>query len=292
MQYQTGTFTASDGVKLATKMWTPDPSAPTKGAIILVHGYGEHLGRYQHVAAYFVQQGYSVHGMDSRGHGQSKGEMLGYFERFAQLSDDLAGFVKLMDSQRQGGKPLFILGHSMGGLETLHYLARYTPAPNVIRGFITSGALFDAGVDVPGMQKAMVRSLSAISPKSGVVQLDSSTVSKDQAVVSAYDSDPLVFHGKIPARVAAEFMAARELILPLLKKITLPALIMHGGSDRLVRPDSARWIYGDLGSPDKTLKIYEGLFHEILNEPERTRVMADIWVWLASHGLTGELKPR
>ena len=284
MQHQTGRLTAADGLSLFTQSWKPDQGG--KGTIVLVHGYAEHSGRYTHVADYFVQQGYNVHALDHRGHGQSRGETFGYFERFSLMRDDLHQFVEQIRSQGHTG-PLFMIGHSMGGLLSLHYAIQHQAALN---GLVTSGALLDAGGDAPGMQVAVARFLAQAVPKLGVVALDSATISKDPEVVKAYDNDPNVYRGKIRARVAAEFFTTVSYVRENLQKITLPILCMHGSLDRLVKPSCAQFIYDHVGSTDKRIKIYEGLYHEIFNEPERSRVMADVWVWLASHQGTGELK--
>jgi alpha-beta hydrolase superfamily lysophospholipase len=293
MKHQIGTLTADDGTSLFMQHWLPDADSAIQGYIIIAHGYADHSSRFEHVAAYFVNQGYAVYAMDSRGHGQSRGKTLGYFERFDRLADDLAGFVKQVYAERMTNRPLFLIGHSMGGLLSLYYVIRHKPPLAMLRGLVTSGALLDAGEGVPGSQTFLVRQvLSPLLPQQGTITLDSGTISKDPAVVQAYDNDPNVYRGKLPARVAAEFIAAREYVVPNLNKIMLPILCMHGGADRLVNPKCTRLIYEKVGSSDKTIKIYDGLYHEIMNEPERTRVLADIWVWLAAHGSTGELRPR
>ena len=138
--------------------------------------------------------------------------------------------------------------------------------------------------------RAGLRVLSQVAPKAGVRKIGSPTISRDQAVVQAYDSDPDVYRGQIPARVGAEWITATQYILSNLPRITLPALIMHGSADTLVPPVSSQIIYDRIGSADKTLKFYDGLYHEIFNEPEKARVLADVWVWLASHQGTSELR--
>jgi acylglycerol lipase len=284
MKHQIGTLTADDGTSLFIQHWLPDADSIIRGYIIIAHGYADHSGRFEHVAAYFVDQGYAVYAMDSRGHGQSRGKVLGYFERFDQLVDDLAGFAKHVYAQRATNRPLFLIGHSMGGLLSLYYVIRHKPPLAMLRGLVTSGALLDAGESASGSQSFLLRQiLSPLMPQQGV---------KDPAVVQAYDNDPNVYRGKLPARVTAEFIAAREYVVPNLGNIVLPILCMHGGADRLVSPKCTHLIYEKVSSPDKTIKIYDGLYHEIMNEPERARVLADIWVWLAAHGSTGELRPR
>jgi acylglycerol lipase len=284
MKQQTHILKTSDGLNLFTQHWRPDSHA--KGTIVIAHGYGEHSGRYRHVAEYFVQQGYAVYTLDHRGHGQSRGELLGYFERFEAVCDDLRRYIEWVRTEDKAA-PLFLLGHSMGGLVSLYYAVNHQA---MLKGLILSGTLLPVSSTISVANRIMLRILSQINPRSGVMPVDSNTVSKDRAVVEAYDSDPDVYHGKIPARVGAEWIAAADYVSANLPRITVPILILHGSADRLISPTNSQTIYDHVGSTDKALKFYEGLYHEIVNEPEKARVLADIWVWLASHHGTAELR--
>jgi alpha-beta hydrolase superfamily lysophospholipase len=279
MRHQTNSLTLPDGFPLFTQTWTPDTDDDLKGVIILIHGLGEHSGRYSHVATYFTERGYIVAAPDHRGHGRSQGKALGYFDRFSQIVDDLHQFIKTLPSASRG-LPLYILGHSMGGLVSLHYTIRYTPR---IRGLITSGVLLDAGEGINSVVASLVKQLANVIPKFGLLAVDSSTISRDPQVVRAYDADPYIYHGKISARVGIELTNAVEFAKQNLSKIDRPALVMHGGADRLVKPHCSQIIHDGISSADKTLKIYEGLYHEILNEPEQAQVMDDIYDWLKTH---------
>lgn len=291
MEHRLGTFTATDGTRLFAQSWLPEEGITPHGVIIIVHGLAEHSSRYAHVADYFVQQGYAVHAMDARGHGQSRGTDFGYFERFVTLVDDLAAFVDHVHRSRHGNRPTFLLGHSMGGLLALYYVIRHQPPPSVLCGLVTSAALLDAGQrESPLLITAIRLILSPLLPRMGLRPLDSSTLSRNPAVVQDYDTDPNVFRGKVMARVAGELLAACQYVRVHMSEVRLPILCMHGGGDRLVDPACARFIYEHVSSMSKTLKVYDGLYHEIMNEPERTRVLADIWVWLASQGKTSELR--
>lgn len=268
-----------DGFSLFTQTWSPDSGVTAKGVIILIHGLGEHSGRYGHVARYFTDRGYIVVAPDHRGHGRSQGKALGYFDRFSRIVDDVHELVKSLPSASRG-LPLYVLGHSMGGLVSLHYVIRYTPR---ISGLITSAALLDAGEGINPLVTGLLKQVGNVAPKLGLLKLDSSTISRDPKVVAAYDGDPFVFRGKISARVGVELTAAVEYAKQNLSKIDRPALIMHGGADRLVKPQCAQIIYDGISSKDKTIKIYDGLYHEILNEPEQVRVMDDVYDWLKAH---------
>jgi alpha-beta hydrolase superfamily lysophospholipase len=282
MKHQESTLTTLDGVRLFTQQWLPDDQA--KAVIVIAHGLAEHSSRYAHVARYLVQSGYAVYTFDQRGHGQSRGDSFGYFERFDLLSEDLRQYIELAQAEQKSGPP-FLLGHSLGSLLALYYTIRYQ---TTLKGLISSGALVNANEVANTTTRLLTRVLSAVAPQMGIAVIDSSTISKDQAVVRAYDLDPNNYRGKIRARVGAELMAATAEVLDNLGRITLPILILHGGSDRLVPPGSSRVVYKRVGSADKTLKIYDGLYHEIFNEPEKDRVLADVLVWLETHRMASE----
>jgi acylglycerol lipase len=284
MKHQTSTLKTADGEQLFTQAWLPDE--PGRGTIIIAHGYAEHSGRYKHVAEYFVHQGYAVYSFDQRGHGQSRGKQFGYFERFEALDDDLRRYVEWVRTQEKMG-PLFLIGHSMGAMLSLYYTIRRQA---MLKGLVLSGTHLVRDQEASGPERLIARLLSQIAPRTGVKKLDSSTISKDEQIVKAYDSDPNVYRGKIRARVGAEWIAATQYILSNVQRITLPVLILHGEADRLVSPSTSQAIYDRIGSHDKSLKFYDGLYHEIFNEPEKARVLADIWVWLASHQSTAELR--
>jgi acylglycerol lipase len=284
MKHQTSALSVADGAQLFSQSWVPDE--PARGTIIVAHGYAEHSGRYTHVAEYFVHQGYAVYSFDQRGHGQSSRSDRGYFDRFETLCDDLRRYVEWVRTQERMG-PLFLVGHSMGGMLSLYYAIRHQA---MLKGMVLSGPYLAREQDEPALVRAFLRLLSRIAPKTGVRLIDSSTISKDLAVVQAYESDPNNYRGQILARAAAEWFAVTPYIIGNLQRITLPILILHGEADRLVSPACSQLIYDRIGSPDKSLKFYDGLYHEIFNEPEKARVLADVWVWLASHQSTSELR--
>ncbi len=284
MKHQTYTLSTADGTKLYTQSWLPDN--PARGVLVLSHGYGEHSGRYDYVAQYFVQQGYSVYALDHRGHGKNRGRKLGYFERFASVVNDLRQFIEWVRNEEKVG-PLFLLAHSMGTLAALSYVVDHQ---SMLKGLILSGTMLIRPEQATVAARLLAQVLSTIAPEVGWLSVDSSTLSRDEAVSKAYDSDPDVYHGKVPVRVLAEWISASDFVRANAQRITLPVLIMHGSDDKLMSPANSQELNDIIGSPDKTLKIYEGLCHEILNEPEKARVLADIWVWLASHHGTSELR--
>lgn len=283
MPQHTGTLTADDGTPLFTRTWTPEPGVSPRGALVIVHGYGDHSGRFAHVADYFAGQGYSVHALDLRGHGQSRGRALGYFDAFRQHADDLDLLVERAREQN-GGRPVFILGHSMGGLLSVIYAIRQ-PSLDLVRGMVLSAPLLDMHQKAPLAIQFLLRYvIHPFSKRFPTARVVADTLSRDPAVVEAYTHDPDVLQDKTPVHTALELLKASNFARANMSRVTLPLLVMQGTGDRLVNPGCAQLVYERAASADKTLKLYEGLYHEILNEPERARVMADIWVWLAERG--------
>ena len=185
-----------------------------------------------------------------------------------------------MIKQWQPGKPVFLLSHSIGGLIAAYYLLDHQAE---FQGAIFSAPVVKVASHISQTTVIMGKVLSVLAPTAGVLPVDPSTLSRDPEVVKAYVDDPLVFHAKTTARLAAEMLRALLRVSSETDKITLPFLAMQGGDDRLVDPDGAQILYERAGSKDKTLKIYDGLYHEIFNEPEREVVFKDIATWLAAH---------
>jgi acylglycerol lipase len=292
MRSATSTLTMPDGYALFTYTWLPDEDRLNgglpRGTILIVHGYGEHAGRYDHVAEYFTSQGYAVYAFDQRGHGKSRGAMLGYVDNTEIMRDDIYRIYEWVRTEQKTG-PLFMLGHSFGGLMSLYFATKYQ---SLLKALVITDAYVPSSSDFSAVQRVAVRTLAGLVPKFGPLPpVDSKTLSKDPKVAESYDADPNVYHGKVPAKTAVTIIDTGDKVRTLLPKITLPILVMHGGSDPLANPVWSQYVYEHLGSADKSIKIYDGLYHEILNEPERARVMADIWVWLAAHQGTGELRP-
>ncbi|HLY26769.1 MAG TPA: alpha/beta hydrolase, partial [Aggregatilineales bacterium] len=153
-----------------------------------------------------------------------------------------------------------------------------------LKGLVVSAPMIPTLTEFSRPQVVMARTLSRVAPRLGVqMRVPSSGLSKDRAVATAYDSDPNVYHGKIKARVGVEIVEGGDFVRENLSAIQLPILILHGSNDPIARPEYSQLVYDKVSSADKTIKIYDGLYHEIMNEPEKTRVLADIWVWLAAH---------
>ena len=277
MIHTEGHFEGLKGLKLYYQGWQPDQNP--KAVLLILHGLAEHSGRYKNVVDYFIPLGYAVYGYDQRGHGKSPGARC-YVDRFQDLVVDLNTFVTMVNKFHPGLK-VFLMGHSIGATVAVTYSVQY---PDAVAGLILSGAVLKPGESITPLMKIMALVLSVLFPRMGVSPLDSSTISRDKAVAIAYDNDPLVYRGKIPARMGAEALNIMEKYLPpRLGEIELPLLIMHGGEDRLSNKEGSIFLYKGAASTDKILKIYEGLYHEIYNEPERAQVFADVETWLARH---------
>jgi lysophospholipase len=223
-----------------------------------------------------------VHASDHRGHGRSDGPRA----FIADMNDVVADVNSLVDRAvaAQPGAPVFMLGHSMGGLIGLRYALLHQGR---LTGLILSAAL--AAIEtVPKPLELIGRALSVIAPRTPLIAIDASLVSRDPAVVAAYRSDPLVHHGKLPARTAAQLADAVASCPAMVGSITVPTLILYGTADGLCPPAGSVMLAERIGSEDKSVRAYDGLFHEILNEPEREAVLDDIATWLAARALAPE----
>jgi acylglycerol lipase len=266
--HEEGTLRGAGGIELYWQRWAP---AGRRATIVLAHGASEHSGRYAWTADRLAERGYVTYALDHRGHGRSEGARA-YIDRMDNVVADLD---LLVETARDGG-PLFLLGHSMGGAVALAYTARHQEK---LDGLILSAPLAALEAASPA-QRVAGRVLSLVAPKLGIVPIDSSGVSRDPAVVSDYDNDPLNHHGKLAARTVNELASTIAGFPEAVSRMTLPMLVMHGTGDRIVPPMATDMIEQRAGSDDLTVIRYDGLYHELLNEPERERVAGDIADWL------------
>ena len=276
MQSLNGSLAGVRGSRIYTQCWLP--KAAPKAALLVVHGLGEHSGRYQNVVNHFVPLGYAVYALDHLGHGQSAGQRE-FVERFEDYTDTLKLYFDQVQAEHPG-LPVYIVGHSLGGLISTFYLLDHQAE---LAGAVLSAPAVKMPASVTPLLRLVSRVMSAVAPRAGVAALEAPDISRDPAVVQAYVNDPLVFTGKTTARLAAESLKAMQRVKAGAATITLPLLIVQGGDDHLVDPIGARELYDSVGSTDKTLKIYPGLYHEIFNEPERNQVLGDVEAWLAAH---------
>jgi len=271
-----GAFRGTRARKLAWQSWSPTGDQQPKGVITIAHGYGEHIGRYQHVAERLNAAGFTVYGLDHHGHGRSAG-------RRGRLAlqpavTDLGQMIVTVSRARHPGLPQFLLGHSVGGAIALRYAMAHQDR---LQGLILSAPL--AAVDGGPALQMFGRGLGTLLPGTPVSKVDPRLVSRDNAVVKDYIADPLNHHGPIPAGTARDMIVHAGSLARDVRRITLPTLLMWGTSDRLCPPSGSELVAANIGSEDLTVKPYEGLFHEIMNEPERDLVLDAIVAWLGTH---------
>jgi acylglycerol lipase len=270
-----GRLTGVGGLELFRRFWRPadvDPAA----VVVLAHGAGEHSGRYEYVAERLVDDGYAVHALDHRGHGNSQGPRA-LIDRVDHAVTDLDALVSAaVQHESAASIPVLMVGHSMGAMIALRYACDHQHRLN---GLALSGAL--ASIEAPAALRIVGHAISAVAPRFGLIAIDSSLISRDPAVVDAYRLDPLVHHGKLPARTAAEIADTVGTFPARVPEITIPTLIMYGTEDRLCPPAGSQMLGERIGAADTRVIPYEGLYHEIFNEPERDTVLSDLSEWLA-----------
>jgi len=276
VKHQEGIFMAARKTSLYYQGWLPE--GEVRAVLIVVHGLAEHSGRYMNLVDCFVPLGYAVYGIDHIGHGRSEGRRL-HVDAFSDYTEPLRTYLDMVRCW-QPDKPLFLVGHSMGGLiGALHLIA----CQEGLAGAVLSGPAVKAPGNLPKAVVWIGRVLSVLLPRMGMVPLEAEGVSRDPEVVKAYLGDPLVCRGKMTARLGAELLDAMERVRTEADHIRLPLLILQGGSDRLVDPSGARMLYERAASVDKRLIVYEGLYHEVFNEPEHGGVLSDVEQWLEIH---------
>lgn len=272
MTYIEETVTTTDGLRLYLRR---HDLSTARGEILITHGFGEHSGRYGSLTDHLVNHNYSVTAYDHRGHGLSDG-LPGHVESFAEYDDDLEKLISSIRARSQV-RPLFLIGHSMGGLIALRYLARKSGA---LTGVLVSAPLIEVAVPVPAHKLMIAKVGARMAPR---MRLDSeinpSDLSRDPEVGHAYASDPLV-NRKVSAKWYAEAMQAMHEVAEWAPRIRAPLLVMHGTEDRLASVAATKRLFDRVGSPDKELVIYPGFYHELFNEPEKQEVYERLTDWL------------
>jgi alpha-beta hydrolase superfamily lysophospholipase len=273
-RHEEGRFAGVGGLDVRWQAWLPDREP--RATVLISHGAAEHGGRYAWTAEQLVARGCAVYAIDHRGHGRSAGPRA-YVDRVDNAVADLHT-LSATARERQPGAPLFLLGHSMGGLIALAYASRHQ---DELSGLVLSAPL--AVLEANPSTRLAGRVLSAAAPRLPVYKIDGTTVSRDPQVVRAYDDDPLNHRGMLPARTVGELAATVAALPDTLPELRLPILTVYGTADRLVDNAGSRLVDELCGSADSTLIAYDGLYHEVLNEPERERVIADVGGWIDAH---------
>lgn len=267
----TGRLRADDGLNLHTACWLPD--GDPRGVVVIVHGIGEHGARYDHVGRFLAGAGWAVYTHDHRNHGQSD---LAKNTTIAHFAADLHTHIQAIKAAHPGAK-VFVYGHSMGALISLVYMLDHQAD---VDGWISTGTPLNLDETLPSVLVKIAGTLQKVIPWLPFSKLDVTDISRAPDVVAAYESDPLVHHGRVPVGLGADLVLQGIGARARLAEITLPLLVLHGSADAITPPSGSHTLCERAGSTDKTLKIYDGLYHEIHNEPEQQTVLDDIAAWL------------
>ncbi len=259
------------GLGIFFRTWRP--TRPPRAVVVIVHGFNAHSGHYAWAAEQFTADGFAVYALDLRGRGRSDGERF-YVEQFGDYVGDVATLVRVAKS-RDKGLPVFLLGHSAGGVVACLYTVEHQTE---LAGLICESFAFR--VPAPDFALAVLKGLSHVAPHAHVLRLKNEDFSRDLAVVAEMNADPLIADEVQPTQTVAEMVRADERLENEFPLITLPLLILHGTVDRATKPEGSRLFHDRAGSRDKTLKLYDGHYHDLLRDLDRGLVMADIKQWL------------
>jgi alpha-beta hydrolase superfamily lysophospholipase len=264
-------FTGVDGVRIFTREW--QPAGAPRGVVVISHGLNAHSGLYEWAAQQFTANALAVYALDHRGRGRSEGERF-FVKKFADWTSDLATFIDIVKS-REPDLPVYLLGHSAGGVIACGYALEHQ---DEIAGLICEDFAYQ--VPAPEVALAIVKGVAHVAPHARVMKLKNEDFSRDPSVVAALNADPLIANETQPSETIAELVRADELLKKSFQLITLPLLILHGTADKVTKPSGSKEFYEKAGSRDKTLKLYEGHFHDLLADVGKQQVMADIQGWI------------
>ncbi|HKP67803.1 MAG TPA: lysophospholipase [Pyrinomonadaceae bacterium] len=264
-------FEGVGGLKIATRSWQPE--GKPRAIMILVHGFNAHSGYMVWPGEQFTANGFASYALDHRGRGKSEGERF-YVENFSDYLGDLDRLVNIARDENPG-LPIYMLGHSAGGVIATSYVFDHQPE---IAGLICESFAFDVGL--PDIASLLLKGLSHLAPHLHVFTLKNEFFSRDPEAVAAMNADPLIANESQPAETAAEMLKAADRLLQNMPNFTTPVFIIHGTEDKATRYQGSQYFYDHAGSSDKTLKLYEGHYHDLLNDIDKEIVMKDILEWL------------
>jgi acylglycerol lipase len=285
-------ISARDGRRLFQRRW--QPAAEIRARVLLVHGFIEHSGRYGPTGQFLARHGCAVTATDLRGHGRSDGARC-WVRSFDEYIDDLDSCFERAN-RRADGIPLFVLGHSLGGLIAVLWCIRRRPWTHGARkldGLILSGPALQVSRRLFPWLQPLAGVASALVPRLRLLRMGGRNLSRDPQIVEQFLHDPLVYHGRFPVRSGAEILRAGSLARAQFEALEAPLLILQGSADRVVAADAAQELFQRARSTDKTLKLYPGLYHEVLNEPEKDQVLSDLreWIERRARGDSSSLTP-
>ena len=265
------TVVGTGGLNLFVRSWQPTDTA--RGVVVICHGFNSHSGYYVEAGEHLAAAGFAVYALDLRGRGRSDGERY-YVGSISEWTDDV-GTVVTLAKTRHTGLPAFLLGHSAGGVISCLYTLEHQ---DELSGLICESFAFQ--LPAPDFALAALKGLSHLAPHAHVLRLKNEDFSRDPAVVAAMNADPLIADESQPTRTIAELARADERLKHEFPRITLPVLILHGTADKATKPSGSQTFYDAAASADKSLKLYEGHYHDLLNDLEKDVVMNDIVAWL------------
>ena len=267
-----GSFQSGSGANIFYRCWA---TAEPRAVLLLAHGLAEHSGRYGDFASYLADAGIATYALDFPGHGRSDGKR-GHIRDFQEYAEALGALLSLA-REAHPDIPFVLFGHSMGGLIAADFLLQH-------QSEFVAAILTGAAIQSPQQPSSIVlfinRVIASVMPRLGVLRMDASGISRDPQVISDYENDPLVYRGKATAGLVTALFSAMKRVVENATSIRLPMLIMHGSVDSLTAVEGSKLLHDSISSEDKKIVIYDGLYHEILNEPERKNVMEDILRWL------------
>lgn len=267
-------FESTGGIKIFTRSW--QPSGKSRGVVIIVPGFNAHSGYYSWTADQFTANGLAVYALDLRGRGKSDGERF-YVNKFDEYVSDVSKFIEIVKS-KEPELPVFLLGHSAGGVVSCIYTI---DNQDELDGLICESFAFQ--VPAPDFALAVFKGLSHVAPHAHVLHLKNELFSRDPKAVEAMNNDPLIAHETQPTQTLAEMVRADERLKKAFDQFTLPLLILHGTADKATKPSGSQLLYDSASSKDKTIKLYEGAYHDLLNDTDKEIVMKDIQNWIDKH---------
>jgi alpha-beta hydrolase superfamily lysophospholipase len=271
MHMNESNFEGVGGLKIATRSWAP--TNKPKAVMVLIHGFNAHSGYMAWPGDQFAAHGIAAYALDLRGRGKSEGERF-YVENFSDYLADVHTLVSQARSENPG-LPIYVLGHSAGGVIASSYVFEHQ---NEVAGLICESFAFDVGL--PHLVQLALQGVSHIAPHAHVFSLNNADFSRDPSAVERMNNDPLIAKESQPAETASEMLKAADRLKTNMPKFTAPVLIIHGTADKATRPAGSQYFHDHAGSADKTLRLYEGHFHDLLNDVGKQNVMSDIQSWL------------
>jgi acylglycerol lipase len=274
MHHSASTLKVPDGTVLRTRRWTSE--SPARATVLIIHGYGEHSGRYAYVASQLMLRGYDVAAVDLRGHGESEGLPRGYVESLDLYLSDVQAFLK--NARPMDGRSAFVLAQSAGGLLTALLGAR--EGLEGMTGAVLCSPLLRAPDSTNPILRHVAKFLDRVAPRLPVTKIDVHNLSHDPTVARRYLEDPLNLNMRVPVHVGLGFLAGMAKAQAAASGVKIPLLALHGTADQTADPQGTIDFVEEAASADKTLKLYNGLYHELLNEMERDSVIDTVCDWM------------